>query len=62
MHISVDAGRTKIDQICENAPNLWTGFATSDHMATKLHGAKYSDASGVRGAGWLRKNAAPPKR
>jgi len=57
--IVLGGGLSNIEQIYGNVPKLWTGFVTSDHIATKLRKAEYGDASGVRGAAWLGKNASP---
>jgi len=55
--IVLGGGLSNIDRLYENVPRLWTAFVFSDRVDTRLARARHGDASGVRGAAWLGKNA-----
>jgi fructokinase len=51
--IVVGGGLSQIASLYTDVPQLWTQWAFSDVVHTRLVPAKYGDASGVRGAAWL---------
>ncbi len=51
--IVLGGGVSNIKAIYSEVPKLWNDFVFSDRVDTKLVCARYSDASGVRGAAWL---------
>src|ERR1700683_2827467 len=52
--IVVGGGLSAIERIYVNVPELWGAWVFSDRIVTKAVRAKHGDASGVRGAAWLR--------
>lgn len=55
--IVLGGGLSTIDRLYDSVPRLWTGFVFSDRVDTRLVRARHGDASGVRGAAWLGRNA-----
>ena len=51
--IVAGGGLSRIDQLYESVPRLWTEWVFSDYVATPLRPARFGDASGVRGAARL---------
>ncbi len=52
--IVLGGGLSRLDRLYRNVPRLWTPHVFSDHIATRLCPPVHGDASGVRGAAWLR--------
>jgi fructokinase len=55
--IVVGGGLSRIDRLYERVPALWGQWIFSDTVRTRLVAARFGDASGVRGAAWLWKEA-----
>ena len=51
--IVMGGGVSNISRLYGNVPKLWSGFAFTDQLNTKLVQAKHGDSSGVRGAARL---------
>lgn len=51
--IVLGGGMSNIERMYANVPRLWSGWAFSDRVDTRLVKNKYGDSSGVRGAAWL---------
>lgn len=51
--IVVGGGLSNLQRLYANVPRLWTRWAFSDHVATRLLPPLHGDSSGVRGAAWL---------
>lgn len=52
--IVLGGGLSRLDRLYRNVPRLWTPHVFSDRIATRLCPPVHGDASGVRGAAWLR--------
>ena len=51
--IVLGGGMSNIERLYTNVPQLWTRWAFSDRVDTRLVKNKFGDSSGVRGAAWL---------
>jgi len=51
--IVLGGGLSNLARLYDNVPRLWSSFAFSDELSTRLAPARHGDASGVRGAAWL---------
>ena len=51
--IVMGGGVSNISRLYDNVPKLWSDFAFTDQLNTKLVQAKHGDSSGVRGAARL---------
>ena len=51
--IVLGGGMSNIAALYEQVPRRWGSYVFSDRIDTRLHPAKFGDASGVRGAAWL---------
>lgn len=54
--IVLGGGMSNIDWLYQRVPQLWQQWIFSDQVQTQLLPPKWGDASGVRGAAWLRVN------
>jgi fructokinase len=57
--IVLGGGLSNIERLYTNVPRLWTRHVFSDTVCTRLLPPRYGDASGVRGAAWLGREASP---
>jgi len=60
--IVLGGGLSKVAQLYERVPQVWTRYIFSDHVSTRLVPPAHGDASGVRGAAWLTHNDDPVSR
>jgi len=51
--IVLGGGLSNIARLYDNVPRLWSDYAFTDQLTTKLVQAKHGDSSGVRGAAYL---------
>ena len=51
--IVLGGGMSNLKRLYEAVPRLWTRYAFSDRVDTRLRAAVHGDSSGVRGAAWL---------
>ena len=51
--IVMGGGLSNIARLYDNVPRLWSDYAFTDQLTTKLVQAKHGDSSGVRGAAYL---------
>ena len=51
--IVLGGGLSNIGRLYDNVPRLWSEYAFTDQLMTKLVQAKHGDSSGVRGAAYL---------
>ena len=51
--IVLGGGLSNITRLYDTVPRLWSRFAFTDTLTTRLVRAKHGDSSGVRGAAWL---------
>ena len=51
--IVLGGGMSNIERLYINVPQLWSRWAFSDRVETRLIKHKFGDSSGVRGAAWL---------
>lgn len=52
--IVLGGGLSRLAGLYDNVPRLWTPYIFSDRITTRLCPPVHGDASGVRGAAWLR--------
>ncbi len=55
--IVLGGGLSKLARLYDNVPRQWGARIFSDHVVTRLLAPKFGDASGVRGAAWLWRDA-----
>jgi len=51
--IVLGGGLSNLERLYTSVPKLWTEYAFSDTISTRLVKAQHGDSSGVRGAAWL---------
>lgn len=51
--IVLGGGLSRLAQLYDSVPRIWTRFVFSDRVDTKLVPPRHGDSSGVRGAAWL---------
>ena len=51
--IVLGGGMSNAGHLYTEVPRLWSRYAFSDHVATRLARNAHGDSSGVRGAAWL---------
>jgi len=51
--IVLGGGLSKIDELYDLVPQMWSDYVVSKSIATQLVCNRFGDASGVRGAAWL---------
>ncbi len=51
--IVVGGGLSRLERLYRNVPALWSRWAFTDQVETRLVPAMHGDSSGVRGAAWL---------